>query len=60
MRQLRALACPFVLPLLLALSACDIVGSQFSAQESAEWRKTYELQPGGRLEVKNVNGQIEV
>ena len=28
--------------------------------ETAEWRKTYELQPGGEVEIINVNGKIEV
>lgn len=49
-----------LLPLLLLVSACDIVGSEYSSQETAEWRKTYELQPGGRIEIRNVNGAIEV
>lgn len=49
-----------ILPLLLAVTACDIVHSEFTEQATAEWRKTYELQPGGRVEVRNVNGQIAV
>lgn len=46
--------------LLGAVSACDIVTAEFKSQESAEWRKTYELQPGGRFEVRNVNGGIDI
>jgi hypothetical protein len=49
------------LPVLLAaVSACDIVTANHSAQETAEWRKSYELQPGGRVEISNVNGKIDV
>ena len=50
-----------VLPLLVAASAaCDIALSEQREKETAEWRKTYELQPGGRLEIGNVNGKIDV
>jgi hypothetical protein len=57
--RLRAVA--LLLPLLFVASAgCDIAMADFSEQESAEWRKTYELQPGGRVEIANVNGKIQV
>lgn len=50
-----------LLPILLLVSAgCDIAMADFNEQETAEWRKTYELQAGGRVEVSNVNGKIEV
>lgn len=50
-----------VLPVLLvAASGCDIVTADLKAQETAEWRKTYDLAPGGRVEIRNVNGRIEV
>ncbi|CAN5656199.1 DUF4097 family beta strand repeat-containing protein [soil metagenome] len=56
--RLTAAVC---LPLVLAaLSACDIVTADFKSQESAEWRKSYELQAGGTIEVHNVNGAITV
>jgi hypothetical protein len=49
------------LPVLLAaVSACDIVTANNRVQEKAEWRKSYELQAGGRVEVVNVNGKIDV
>jgi hypothetical protein len=49
------------LPVLLVASAgCDIVTADLNAKETAEWRKTYELEPGGRIEITNVNGVIEV
>ncbi len=49
------------LPVLLAaVSACDIVTADLKAQETVEWRKTYPLQSGGRVEISNVNGKIDV
>jgi DUF4097 and DUF4098 domain-containing protein YvlB len=50
-----------ILPVLvLASTGCDIVTADLKQSETAEWRKTYELQPGGHVEIANVNGQIEV
>jgi hypothetical protein len=50
-----------VLPLLAMTSAgCDIALADFKAKQSAEWKKTYELAPGGRFELANVNGRIVV
>lgn len=50
-----------LLPILLLISAgCDIAMADYREQETAEWRKSYELQPGGRVEVSNVNGKIQV
>jgi hypothetical protein len=49
------------LPVLLtSVSACDIVTADLKAQETVEWRKTYPLQAGGRVEISNVNGKIDV
>jgi Putative adhesin len=54
-------AVAIVLPVLLAAaSGCDMATAHFRAEESAEWRKTYDLPAGGRVEVRNVNGRIEV
>ena len=55
-------------PILLALavlaiaatSACDIVTADLKSQATADWRKTFNLEPGGRLEIENVNGRIHV
>ena len=62
MRKVRTRRIPLLcLPLLLAaVSACDIVTADFKAQESSEWSKSYELQAGGRVEISNVNGKIDV
>jgi hypothetical protein len=49
-----------LLPLLVLVSAgCDIAMADLRQRETAEWRKTYDLQPGGRLSVTNVNGKID-
>jgi hypothetical protein len=50
-----------ILPVLLVASAgCDIAMAEHKAKETSEWRKTYDLQPGGRVEIGNVNGKIQV
>jgi len=50
-----------VLPLLvLPLSGCDIATADFQSQETAEWRQSYEIEPGGQVEIINVNGLIDV
>ena len=53
---------PLVLLLFLsaAASGCDIVTAEFKSKESAEWRRSYPLQAGARVELSNVNGRIEV
>ena len=57
--RVRAAVC--VLPLLLIASAgCDIAMADYNEQATAEWRKNYELQAGGRVEISNVNGKIDV
>lgn len=53
----------FYLSLVLALpllSACDIVTADFKSEERAEWRKSYPLAAGARLEIGNINGKIDV
>lgn len=58
---LRLRAAALILPILCATSAaCDIAIADHKEKETAEWRKTYELQAGGRLEIGNVNGKIDV
>ena len=61
MRTLSTRAAALCLPILVAsLSACDIVTADLKAQETAEWRRSYPLQAGGRVEISNVNGKIDV
>ena len=57
--SLRVLA-PALLVAAVAAQGCDIVTAELRHAETAEWRKTYDLQPGGRVEIINVNGKIEV
>lgn len=50
-----------VLPMVVLASAgCDIVTADLKHAENAEWRRTYELEPGGSVEIRNVNGKIRV
>ena len=57
----RMRAAALILPLLLlATAGCDIAMADHKQKETAEWRKTYELQPGGRVEIGNINGRIDV
>jgi bifunctional DNA-binding transcriptional regulator/antitoxin component of YhaV-PrlF toxin-antitoxin module len=50
-----------ILPLVIAASSgCDVITADLKHTETAEWRKTYELGPGGRVEISNVNGKIVV
>lgn len=44
----------------LTLAGCDLMMTDFSAQASEEWSKTYTVAAGGRVEVENVNGRIEI
>lgn len=55
----RLLTC--LLPLVLAASAgCDIAMADQKEKATAEWRKTYQVQADGRVEISNVNGKIRV
>ena len=53
-----AVALPLLLVNLVALQGCDVVTAELRHSETAEWRKTYELAPGGRVQISNVNGKI--
>ena len=55
-----AVVLPLLLVNLVALQGCDVVTAELKHSETAEWRKTYELAPGGRVQISNVNGKIEV
>ena len=49
-----------LLPTLVAAAGCDIAMADLKAKETAEWRKTYQLQPGQQVQIDNVNGRITV
>jgi DUF4097 and DUF4098 domain-containing protein YvlB len=44
----------------IASAGCDIVTADLRAEESAQWHKSYTLDPKGHLEIHNVNGRIQV
>src|SRR5688572_14107210 len=59
-------AAVFALFLGIAAAACDISvndsGLSFgvaSGKATDEWRRTYSIDPGGRLEIENVNGVVD-
>jgi DUF4097 and DUF4098 domain-containing protein YvlB len=54
------LALPLLVVATAGTTACDIAMADLKQRETAEWRKTYDVKPGGRLEITNVNGRIEV
>jgi DUF4097 and DUF4098 domain-containing protein YvlB len=54
------LALPLFVVATAATTACDIAMADLKQKETAEWRKTYDVKAGGRLEISNVNGRIEV
>lgn len=50
-----------ILPLCLVPAwGCDLVTADFAHRETIDWQKSWDVQPGGRLEVSNVNGRIDV
>jgi hypothetical protein len=57
----RRLLPALMLPLLVAsLAGCDIVTADLRSEETTQWHKTYPLDANGRLEIRNVNGKIDV
>lgn len=62
MRQGRArLATLALLPVLaIAASGCDVLTADLKHTETAKWEKTFQLASGGKVEIRNVNGKINV
>src|SRR4051794_28330159 len=59
----RARFARLVVPLVFlsaATAGCDIAMAHLNEKETATWHRTYELQPGGRVEISNVNGKIDI
>lgn len=44
----------------VSLAGCDLVMTDLSARATDEWKRTYTVAAGGRIEVLNLNGKIEV
>ncbi len=59
-QRLQGLALPVLAFAALSSTACDIVTADLKHTARADWRKTYTLGQGGRVEVANVNGRIHV
>lgn len=49
-----------LMPALFVAAGCDLAMVDLSAKATADWRKTYQLPSGGRVEISNVNGRINV
>ncbi len=49
-----------VLAAAVASAGCDIVTADLRAEETAQWHKSYTLDPKGHVEIHNVNGKIVV
>ena len=62
LRQGRVrLATVALLPVLaLAASGCDVLTADLKHTETAKWEKTFQLASGGKVEIRNVNGKINV
>jgi Toastrack DUF4097 len=56
-RRLLTLAFVLVLPL---AAACDLIGAGFQEKATDEWTRTYPIAAGGKVEVVNVNGKIDL
>ncbi len=62
-RRSRAMSLPLAAVAALAIlssTGCDIVTADLKSQATADWKKTFTLEPGGRVEIENVNGRIHV
>lgn len=57
---LKSSALATLIPLLLIAGGCDIAMADHSEKATAEWKKTFQLTAGGRVEISNVNGKVEV
>lgn len=44
----------------VATAGCDLMMTDFSSRATDEWTRSYTLTEGGTVEVRNVNGRIEV
>jgi hypothetical protein len=60
----RRTVAPVFLPLLLTAvltaTGCDVMTADLKHTETAEWRNSYQLAPGGHVEISNINGKISV
>ncbi len=59
-RRRPALTLALIAAALATLTGCDLMMTDLSARATDEWKRTYTLASGGRIEVLNTNGKIEV
>jgi hypothetical protein len=55
-----ALTLPLAALALVTLTGCDLMMADLSARATEEWKRSYDLASGGRVEVLNINGPIEI
>jgi hypothetical protein len=55
--MIRRLSC---LVAVLALTACDVSIGNLAGRATENWAKTYQLAPGGELQIGNTNGRIDI
>ncbi len=49
-----------LLPMAVAVGACDMSLGNLAGRASEEWTHTYPLSPGGEVRLVNINGKVEV
>ena len=49
-----------ILPVALALGACDLSLAHLAGRATDEWTRTYPLTSGGELRIVNTNGKIDI
>jgi DUF4097 and DUF4098 domain-containing protein YvlB len=49
-----------LLPLALAVAACDASLAHLTARATDEWTRSYPLAPGGEVRIVNTNGKIDI
>jgi len=59
-REGGALGVVFVLGVAAALAACDVSFGHLTGRATDEWTRSYQLSPGGEIQIGNTNGKIEV
>jgi Putative adhesin len=60
MPPLRKACGPFLIVAALVAGACEMSIGNLAGRASDEWTRTYQLAPGGELEVLNTNGRVEI
>jgi putative adhesin len=59
-RAPRLAACALLVPLAVAVAACDMSLGNLQGRAADEWTRTYPLSAGGEVRIANTNGRIDV